>query len=357
MRPTTGLLTFIAVFVASALLLTGCKKAGDIVIPPPGPAWLTFKLPETPQLLDNKINALYADQSGRVWIATDSGANYFHRGSWGKIRDSLRYSNDGVTFHYAVNSIMSGKFSTIWFGLDGGGVKRYREGATRSVWTTYFSEITYPVVQSIAADLVVNGDVWIATTFGVSRFIPSAADPEFGTWFSYLGPAYLPSNQVYASTINFNDNTVWFGTQSGFALYNDMLNDWTSFSFPPAYDYRINSMAFDRAGTLWMATVDGVTSFNKEGGVWNYYTSTNTGGKLPPGEIHAVTTDLGTTRWFGSDHGLVRLSDTTWTTFTTATTPELPSNTITALAYDRMGNLWIGTKQGIAVFNPDGTRF
>lgn len=356
MRLTPAFLVTVIAVPVFALSAAGCKKTSDIVIPPTGPAWLTFKSPETPQLLANEINSLHADQSGRVWIATDSGANYFQRGSWGRIRDSLRYST-GSSTRYAVNSIESGKFSTIWFGLDGGGVKRWREGATRSVWTTYFSELTYPVIQSISADKVVNGDVWCATTFGVSRFIPSAADPEFGTWQSFVGPAYLPANQVYASAISPVDNTVWFGTQNGFALYNDLLGDWTTFEIPPAYNYRINSMAFDLGGTVWLAKLEGVTAFNKESGEWYHYTSENTGGKLPPGSVTAVTTDLGTTRWFGTEYGLVRLSDTSWTTFTTSTTPELPSNGITALTYDKRGNLWIGTKGGIAVFNPAGTSF
>ena len=348
---------FIVIVLSLTALLNGCRKTAEIVIPPPGPPWITFKFPGTPQLLANRINSLHADQSGRVWIATDSGANYFQRGSWGKIRDSVRYSTDGVNFRYAVNSIESGKFSTIWFGLDGGGVRRYREGATRAVWTTYhYPDLTYPVVQSISADKVVNGDVWIATTNGVSRFLPSAADPEFGMWQTFLMP-YIPSNQVYASAINFNDNTIWFGTQNGFALYNDMLGDWTTFNLPPAYNYRINSMAFDMSGTVWLAKLEGVTSFNKELGEWVHYTNASTGGRLPPGDIHAVTTDLGSTRWFGTDYGLVRLRDTTWTTFTTANTTELPDNAVTALTYDKMGNLWIGTENGIAVFNDTGTRF
>ena len=78
---------------------------------------------------------------------------------------------------------------------------------------------------------------------------------------------------------------------------------------------------------------------------------------MPAGEILAVTTDLGSTRWFGTDQGLVRLRDTTWTTFTMADIPELPGNVITALTYDKLGNLWIGTETGLAVFNETGTRF
>jgi len=345
----------IAFLLCLAPLFAGCSSE-ETTPPEPGPVWITFKLPETSQLLANKVNDLNADQSGRVWIATDSGANYYQRGKWGRIRDSLRYSTGGGS-SYKVNAIESGKYSTIWFGLDGGGVKRYREGATRAVWTTYgYPDLTYQVVQSITADKVVNGDVWFATTNGISRFMPSSTDPEFGDWQTYLMPD-IPSNQVYSSAMDFNDNMPWFGTQNGYALYNDAITDWTSFALPPAYNYRINAIAFDLAGTAWLAKLEGVTSHNKGSGVLVHYTNTNTGGRLPAGSVNAVTTDLGTTRWFGTDQGLVRLSDTTWTTFTTLTTPELPDNVITALEYDNLGNLWIGTMGGIAVYNPAGTRF
>jgi ligand-binding sensor domain-containing protein len=346
--------------ISTLFLAPGCKKAADSVTPPPGPPWVTIARSTTPQLLDNKINSLNIDQSGRVWIATDSGANYFHKGVWGRIRDSLRYSafsTGGTIDKYVIRYIEPGKQASIWFGLDGGGVRRWREGATRSVWQTYrIPDLTFDVAQSISADKLVNGDVWVATTFGVSRFIPSVANPEFGTWHRYYSPD-LPSNQVYASAINPFTNRVWFGTQDGFGMYDDMLGDWTAFDLPPVFNYKINSMTFDGSGTLWLAKLEGVTSFNLQMGEWHHYDNLNTGGMLPAGAIHAVTTDMVTTRWFGTDQGLVRFSDSTWTTFNMSNTPELPDNVVTSVIYDKMGNLWVGTEKGLAIFNPEGTRF
>jgi len=346
------LLTLLAV----AVVIPGCKSTSDIVTPPPGPVWVTVTKANTSSLLDNKINCLKADQSGRVWIGTDSGANYYLRGSWGRIRDSLRYSPDGVQSRYQVNTIETGMGATIWFGLDGGGVRRYREGATRGVWTAYtVPTISYYNVATISADKVVNGDVWVGTPVnGVSRFIPSSTDPEFGRWEQFGAPPLL-SGQVNASAINIIDNTVWFGTPVGLASYDDGISSWSTYPLSGDYGYKINSMTFDRGQTLWMAMIEGAASYNKGAAVWKRYTNATTSGRLPAGEVHAVTTDLGTVRWFGTDHGLIRLSDTTWTTFTTANTPELPNNVVTALTYDNKGNLWIGTKGGIAIFNPDGT--
>lgn len=357
MKPRITLIIFTLFF---ALVAAGCKKSDDPVTPPIGPPWVTFARPATQQLLDNKINAFNLDQSGRIWIATDSGANYFLRGTWGKIRDSLKYSSfttGGTIDKYVIRYIEPGKEASIWFGLDGGGVRRWREGATRAVWQTFrIPDLTYDVAQSISADKLINGDVWIATTYGVSRFIPSPTNPEFGTWRQYYAPN-LPNNQVYASTINPYTNTVWFGTQNGFAMYDDMLGDWTSFELPPEFNYRINSMSFDPSGTLWLGKLEGVTSFNLEKGEWRHYTNQNTGGNLPPGSVHAVASDPHMRHWFGTDYGVVCLSDSVWKIYNVTNTPDMPDNSVTALLYDKNDNLWIGTKKGIAVFNPDGTRF
>ncbi len=50
--------------------------------------------------------------------------------------------------------------------------------------------------------------------------------------------------------------------------------------------------------------------------------------------------------WFGTEEGLARFDGVRFTTFDTATTPELPESYITALAVSESGSLWIGTEGG-----------
>ncbi|MCD6019367.1 MAG: hypothetical protein K0S53_2488 [Bacteroidetes bacterium] len=56
-----------------------------------------------------------------------------------------------------------------------------------------------------------------------------------------------------------------------------------------------------------------------------------------------------------SNVGLVKYNNTSWTLYNTASTPALPTNTITALAKDNSGNIWIGSSVGLIKF--DGTNF
>jgi ligand-binding sensor domain-containing protein len=67
-----------------------------------------------------------------------------------------------------------------------------------------------------------------------------------------------------------------------------------------------------------------------------------------------VAVDISGGKWFGTELGLARFKGGTWTVFNRATVPELPSDTITALAVDFKKNVWIGTLKGAAVYNENG---
>lgn len=56
-----------------------------------------------------------------------------------------------------------------------------------------------------------------------------------------------------------------------------------------------------------------------------------------------------------SNVGLVKYNNSNWTQFSTTSTPALPTNSITALAKDNFGNIWIGSAVGLIKY--DGTNF
>lgn len=363
-RPTRNFLTksipsLIGFLVISMIVGTGCKTN---VPPPPdkGPVWLVFT-EQNSRLIDNHINWITTDSEGKIWLATDSGAATYLHGIWGRFRDSLV---SPVSHSTRITSIIEDRNHSIWFGLYGGGAVRYNQLGSGLVWQRYnqqSSGLIYDVITSVSADLYPapqgRGDVWIATLIGVSQFTPSTTDPLIGDWTTYTNTntPQLGSSQVAIIRRNPNDNTLWFGTRAGtiaWAEYTIGVN-WHQAN-PPNTDYPITSIAFDPANTGWFGTSGGVWRLDHTIGGWVGYTATSTNGKLPAGQVNAVTTDRGVTRWFGTYRGLARLSDTTWTLFKRDNS-SLPSDTITALCYDVRGNLWIGTTRGVVVHNPDGT--
>ena len=253
----------------------------------------------------------------------------------------------------------------VWFGLKGGGIARYDQYGQAAVWKRYTTTdgIPYDIVLSVASDYSTPGVIWCATNAGVGEFTPNTYGG--GTWTTHTTSSpgcTLPSNDVRAVALNINDYpdcSVWFGTSNPAAAACVGSRGWQPWVLLPSpSDLPINAIAFDAQNTAWFAKSQGVSSYNTKTSEWRHYTNTNTNDGLPRGTINAVTMDLKSstqTRWFGTNGGLVRLKDTVWTTFTRLNTP-LPSDTVTALTFDRNHNLWIGTFNGVAVYNETGTQ-
>jgi len=345
------------------LILGSCKK-NETDANPPGPVWISFTKGNSP-ILSNRVSALLAASDGYVWIATDQGVSGYSKGSWTAITDSLAflvYSSAGPAVSHEVNALAEGRDGSLWFGLNGGGVRRYNKtGSTIQAWFEYHTpNVPSEFITAIGCVRILSpGDVWFASTSGITLFEPSVVNPELGggTWApsSNFTP-YLPQPEVYTIITDNYNSEVMFGTFDGLAIFNNGTNSWSTTS--PKLSSPIVSLAYDNAGVIWMAQWAGVSTHNLGNqNLDQSFTSASTNGKLPVGTVNAVASDLRSTRWFGTSYGLARLHDTTWSTFTHATTSSIPNDTITALTYDLLGNLWVGTTGGIAVYNQNGTQF
>jgi len=332
--------------------------------PGSAPKWRTFTRANS-GLLNNSVHALLASGDGYVWIGTDGGASGFHHGSWTGIVDSLAftiYSSSGSSVSHEVSALAEGRDGSIWFGLNGGGVRRYQKNSTsQREWFSYHTpDIPHEFITSIAANKFQQpGNVWIGTLFGVSKFTPSVVDTEFGagvwTTFSDLAD-HFDSRNVYAICVDLYDGAAIFGTFTDLIVFDESRNLWSTVQ--PKLESPVVSLAYDKGAYVWMGQWSGVSVHNLSNpNVDAGFTSASTGGRLPAGIVNSVTTDLGSVRWFGTDAGLVCRTDTIWSVFTRSNSPQLASDTITALAYDYSGNLWIGTPHGVTIYNEQGVEF
>jgi len=318
--------------------------------------WLVYR--QSPgKLINNYINGLLLDHGRTIWLATNDGVSSFSGGVWASLRDSLSYQSGGTPSH-RVSCIVQAKDGAMWFGLSGGGVVRYNPYSSIQVWRRYTSpDLVFDVVLAGAADVSnqsLYGEVWLTTPFGISRFIGAAA--EQGRWVTYnmTNTPQLPSNQIPACLNKLDDNTFWFATQTGGAVmanYGLAGLEWSR--YPLQSDSRINSISFDLQNNLWFGVQQGAVTFNVQNSAWTPYPPDTAANKLPAGPVNAVVTNLLKVRWFGTNGGLVRLDDTTWTRFTAANSP-LPRDTVNVLLFDYNQSLWVGTANGVAVYNEAG---
>jgi ligand-binding sensor domain-containing protein len=341
--------------ILSIIWLAGCKE-GISTSSNSKPTWLTFTKANTTSILNDNINTIFIAGKGEVWFGSDSSTFSFYKGTWSFLPpDSFSY---GTTKKYReVFAITGGYDGSLWFGLNGGGIRRFNGNNPYKRWQQYSEpEIPGMFIKGLAASKGERENIWVTTLNGVAQYIfTNGADPTEGQWI-IVQKENLTSEYVRCITMNPVNEWVFLGTDFGISYYSN--NGWVRHKLPGGYDSPIISIAVDRSNTIWCGKMTGVTSFNPGKNEEHHYTPLNTSGNLPEGFVNAVMTDFfGKTRWFGTNQGLVRLSDQTWTLFTTKNTPELPSNVIQALSYDYIfKNLWIGTDKGIVVYNEGGVK-
>ncbi|MGA2624555.1 MAG: two-component regulator propeller domain-containing protein [Bacteroidota bacterium] len=353
-------LSFVLLIAALAVLsgIIGC--AGETTAPKPeprGPVWVVFNT-QNSGIASDSINCIMQDVNGSMWFGTDNGASNLLEGSWSNYQKQLEFVTQHGGIGRVVNALAVGKDGSVWFGLNGGGIRRFnRFGATGAQWLMY----TMP---SLASNFVLGeaedtpGNVWVGTSQGANEFIPtqSATDPLGGSWRS-LTNGVLPAEPIRAVSINPADNSIWFGTDNQGIVWTDGDLNWY-IDAPRDKPFPVTSLAFDANNILWVGTLgDWAYMYTQGSFEWMQYSDTSSAGcpVSVSSIVYSVAVDYHGTAWFGTDQGLSRYDRKNWTTFTHSNSP-VPNDEITALLIDYNGNLWIGTTNGVAVYNAAGTK-
>lgn len=355
MRRVTHVALSILLF-SVALVFVSCKSGPVQSEEKRGPPWVVFTR-ENGALISDAVSSLEVDYDGGVWVATDGGASNFTHGRW---------SNLGLELEYPVASGASRKVAamaigidrSLWFGLVGGGVRRWnRYGTSGEPWTTFGTPLlTSSIVYCMECDN--TGNIWIGTSRGVTRFKPNltSVDPNSGLWTQYVSAnSPVPDEAITSMMFNPYDNTIWFGTYSNGVVWYDGDQAW-NFDKPLEQPFAVSSIVFVPGDIAWMGTSgDWVYRYAVQTSEWTHFGDTASVSELPSNFVNAVGSDYRGVIWFGTSQGLTKFDGQQWSTFTQSNS-QLPGNVITALTMDSNGNLWIGTTNGVAVYNATGTK-
>ena len=338
----------------------GCNK--DLgTEPPQGPKWRVYTKASTGGgLLDNSINALSVDDDNRIWMGTDEGASVLRGSIWSTYTTQLVYqeylNGGGQITRHKVSAIAHGIDGSTWFGLSGGGVRRYNPNSSTQQWTNYVSSspssISGDNIRQIAADQFGasgSSNIWVVPDLsGIDRFKPRPTDVANGDWEIYTTSNGLPANRVYSVQVNFVRRIVWFGT-----AYGELVKfDGSSWNFEGVSNYQsiVKTIAIEGSDIVWVGTDNG--AFRRSIS-WTQFTKDTTGNSLPSNKVNAIVVEASGIKWFGTDEGLARFDNFNWQVFNTSNSP-LPSNSINVLTIDIDGRIWIGTPNGAVVYDPKG---
>jgi ligand-binding sensor domain-containing protein len=147
-----------------------------------------------------------------------------------------------------------------------------------------------------------------------------------------------------------DSNFVWIASYPFGGISKFFSSTWQTFnpsnSNLPTYD--VNGVAVDDSNNVWLSTSAGICKFN--GITWQIFDTSNT--HMTNMEIVGKPRfDLHSNQWFASNYmGLIKLDDSNWSFYDTTNSP-LVSNTTTTLFVDRNDNKWVGTYNGVYIYN------
>jgi len=277
--------------------------------------WVAGKVqlfPVTDSLATASILSIMEDHEGNLWVGTETGGLHILRDQRFRtmgVREGL--SSDNTT------AVVEDAAGTLWVGTNGGGLNAIRRSGDAPVEThpghkdkngsrvghpTNGSIKTYTVRDGLLSDVILslaaapNGDLWVGTPDGLNRI-------RGGKVEAFTSADGLPDDFI-RSLLADADGSLWIGTRRG-------LTHWTGL----------------KAGTM---TGGRMETFTKANGL---------GSDL----VGAMARDSDGHLWVATLAGLSRLSGDRIVNYTTAN--GLSSNVITALLPRSDGMLLIGTQE------------
>ncbi|HCA43158.1 MAG TPA: hypothetical protein DEP28_07890, partial [Bacteroidetes bacterium] len=212
-------------------------------------------------------------------------------------------------------------------------------------WTTYT-----PQNSGIASNAVLDitfdseGAAWIACVPGLSKFYN-------GNWKTYnTGNSPLINNRL--ETISSFGNEIWIGTfSSGLARIIKTPTDtlwkiYTSSNSPLTYNWTDDILIKYPIVYIGLSG-GGLNKFNLIDSSWRAY--------FNPGFLQGLAIDTNGNIWFGSPGGgLYKFTkDTTLVNFNPSNSP-MPSYSANCVKVDVHQNVWVGTNNGLVIYNENG---
>jgi signal transduction histidine kinase/ligand-binding sensor domain-containing protein len=315
----------------------------------------------------NKINCIYQDKTGSMWVGAIVGVNKY---SPGKSKFSRYFSNPSLPDKLSFNNVLcfaESKTGDIWIGTDGGGLNKLDRKTGK--FSNYKDDPSNR--NSLSSNAVISvyedheGTLWMGTYHG------GLARMKDGRFNAYLPD---PSNTNAISDRNiwyvFEDskNNLWAATlSSGLELFDRKTNRFYHFTTKVGdstslCNNSILELYEDSKQNLYITGNQGVsiidlkaTNFSKTPPTIKFRNLLHVENRnsLSSNDIHCVKEDNEGNIWFGTIGSGIDKLDLATGKFTNYTTKDgLPGNSVTSILVDDVNNLWLATDNGLAKFNP-----
>jgi len=283
------------------------------------------------------IDRTFADSTGALWfISADFGVTRYDGVHWRNFgRNNLGAEPWPFVGSDPVFSAYEDGNGDIWIGGNGVGRWHGATGTFTGFWDYHDASFGVAFIQAIGSD--VNGNIWIGTD-GQGIF-----ELQGDVWVAHtFGEVFGTSNYVNAIALD-SAGLMWVATDNGLHTFDGQT--WTSLdSELPVAPFDLRDVEIAPNGDVWVASDFG--ALRNDGTSWIVYTTAADG--LPADHVFDISVRssdglvaIAANTFDGGNFGGVSVFDgSAWTTYTTANSP-LSHFQVVSVAFDRSGDLWV----------------
>lgn len=278
----------------------------------------------------NRINCITEDREGNIWVGTDgAGLNRLRR----RVVE-LQSREQGLPFETA-GSVCADDAGGIWAAGANGMLARQVAGR----WQTVTNLPDWPKSQVNCVLGDGRGGIWIGMQRGG---LLNWHDGEF----RHLDPQQGWSNSVIRALFVDSRHDLWIGSESPYSLQR--LHDGSFETLPlPAGSRRIDAIAEDSEGAIWLGTLGGFLLRVQD----NLVSDCTTNVLQPTRPIRALGSTPDGGLWIGyAGGGLGWLRQGGFAQF--GLDQGLPDDSICGIAQDQHGALWFSGSRGLFKVTP-----
>ncbi|MCO6487743.1 MAG: response regulator [Phaeodactylibacter sp.] len=312
-------------------------------------------------LSQSTVLCSWQDRHGFLWFGTRDGLNRYDGYSFEVYRNEI--GNPRSLGSNVINEISEDKNGNLWIATDKGLSKFSR---TASAFENFSLPPSYSGVGEFYALLIDSRDnIWVGNTHGL--FLFDATEGIFrGLPIKTQAHIELTQRPVYALREG-PAGRLWAGTSKNGVYSIDIGSRQLKnhYAWKENRHARVEDIVISDDGSIWAATYgDGLYLLDSRGEVKEHYHTGHreAGKRLANNNIRALEMDDGGNLWIGTFDGLDLLagpgSPIRHVRYVEGDATGLSHSSIRSISRDSKGSLWIGTYfGGVNIFDFDNQRF
>ncbi|MBO9127990.1 MULTISPECIES: sensor histidine kinase [unclassified Rhizobium] len=297
------------------------------------------------------VNAILEDRKGNVWLGTGGALTRIDPAGQLRIFD---LAGNGTSVE--ILSMVEADDGTLWIGTIGTGLISFDPETGRTQTFRYERGrrdwISSDVVTRVFLDR--QRVLWLATWNGLNRL-----DPKTLTFKTYRADTNL--NKELFSIDEDDQNNLWIGSRVGLVKFSKTTEEFEEFRHDPSDPTTIsnnttNNVFHARDGHLWIATHNGLNTFDPATGKFKAYFEKD---GLAGNAVSCTRQDSNGNLWISTNRGVSKMNPATasFQNFTSA--DGLPGNDMGgwhACSSGTEGRMYFAGFPGAAVVSPSRVR-